>query len=279
MGFFLLLKEKVVCVHNRVNPLTLTPTIKADLVHFNARSAAFCSNIMNVHHFSSLCSVSWLLMSGYLSYPRENPSLSLFRELSNPSVIEETGEHSRVFQAFKVSCLKTLSLYLLFKLTSICHNLIACVSSRLRKEIYGVITLCLKGSYLCDPPHHRLCLYRIWCHTSRNGETSVKIHTKHHKGFSLCFCFCGITRSVLSVEWMMVGVGGHCHFCAIIFFNPEVLSHCKCWTWLSALTLSGKTKHTGKSGHLISVVVPLFFFGQQWHFSWSSGVFVMSRLF
>lgn len=152
MGFFLLLKEKVVCVHNRVNPLTLTPTIKADLVHFNARSAAFCSNIMNVHHFSSLCSVSWLLMSGYLSYPRENPSLSLFRELSNPSVIEETGEHSRVFQAFKVSCLKTLSLYLLFKLTSICHNLIACVSSRLRKEIYGVITLCLKGSYLCDPP-------------------------------------------------------------------------------------------------------------------------------
>lgn len=160
-------------------------------------------------------------MSGYLSYQRENPSLSLFRELSDPSVIAETGDHSRVFQAFKVSCLKILSLYLLFKLASICHNLIACVSSRLRKEIYGVITLCLKGPYLCDPPITDYVCYRIWCHTSWNGETSVKIHTKHHKGFSLCFCFCGITRSMLSVEWMMVGVGGHCHFCTIIFLTQS----------------------------------------------------------
>ena len=105
-----------------------------------------------MHHFSSLCSVSWLLMSGYLSYPRESPSLSLFGELSDPSVIAETGELSRVFQAFKVSRLKILSLYILFKLTRIFHNLIACVRSRLRKEIYGVITPCLKGSYLCEPP-------------------------------------------------------------------------------------------------------------------------------
>lgn len=191
MGFFLLLKEKVVCVHNRVNPLTLTPTIKADLVHFNARSAAFCSNIMNVHHFSSLCSVSWLLMSGYLSYPRENPSLSLFRELSNPSVIEETGEHSRVFQAFKVSCLKTLSLYLLFKLTSICHNLIACVSSRLRKEIYGVITLCLKGSYLCDPPITDYVCTGYGATPAGTVKPQSKYTQNTTKGFHCVFVFVG----------------------------------------------------------------------------------------
>lgn len=65
----------------------------------NARFAAFFFlNPLNMHHCSSLCSVSWLLMSGYLRYPRENPSFSLFRELSNLSFREETG----VSEAFDI---------------------------------------------------------------------------------------------------------------------------------------------------------------------------------
>lgn len=94
LGGFLKRKS---CVNDRALSRTTT-TSRTDPLHFNARSAAFFLNLINMHYFSSLCSVSWLLMSGYLSYPRENPSLSLFRGLRNSSVTVGTVEHSWVFE-------------------------------------------------------------------------------------------------------------------------------------------------------------------------------------
>ena len=219
-----------------------------------------------MHHFSSLCSVSWLLMSGYLSYPRESPSLSLFGELSDPSVIAETGELSRVFQAFKVSRLKILSLYILFKLTRIFHNLIACVRSRLRKEIYGVITPCLKGSYLCEPPSQVMFVTGYGATPAGTVKPQWKYTQNTSTGFHWGFFVVVVWDNQIRVQ-CGVDDGGRWWTLSLLcdifffFFYPELLFHCTFWTWLSALTLSGKTKHTGKSRHLISVVLfPFFFF-------------------
>lgn len=217
-----------------------------------------------MHHCSFLCSVSWLLMSGYLRYPRENPSFSLFRELSNLSFREETG----VSEAFDIVSSCPMDSGIFMSEDTWCKQ---DLNIHYIPQLDMSVGLCIKKFTVFPPPtliwvtpiwDHVCC--RIWWYTSRNCETSINIDRTTQRVSYSVFVLC--ESEILQCE---VDAGGRWWalslLCGqlVVFFYQKLLFHCHLSAydimWLSALMQTGKTKHTGKSRHLItSVCFPFF---------------------